>query len=409
MGPPGLNGEAASEAADCPRIDSLSVVAAASLLVGLNQLIINIQPLLLGALARYNGLTDTQLGLISSSLVGGALCATSTAPFWVRKVNWRRFTSLSILAASAMLFAASRITSFEGLCFAFAAIGLLKGGIGMPSFACLGDTSAPERNFGTSVAVQSALAALAGFPMAAWLIPAYGAPGVLYGLILALMLGLVAARFIPAKGRPGTALTAEPGSSNVITITPSLLPFIAVMLAMMLFTIGVTSFWFFLERIGDARHVPAATIGLAVSGTALVTIPGSICVTWLSRWLNGLQFAVIGSLFIMAGYGLVALGGEALFLVGSLVFAFGWGIAQPGYWALARETDPTARLFVLSSAIAGFAAVMTGFIAGPVIVASGFDGLIAAAGAGIAAGAAMAALARRMAQGRRRMPAPVAT
>jgi|UPI0003B66EA5 MFS family permease len=378
-------------------VDRGSAIAAASLLIALNQLVINVQPLLIGALARHRGLDDGELGLVSSALVGGALLASSTAPFWVRRVNWRRTTTLALLLAALMFWVTSLVTGFGWLCLAFALAGLMKGMIGAPSFVCLGDTSRPERNFGTSVAVQAIVAAAAAVPMAGYLIPAYGLSGVLYSLIAAMAVGLVAVRFLPASGRG----SEQAHGARVKVPAWRLLPFIAVLLAMMLFTIGVTSFWFFLERIGTAQSIPAATIGLAVSGTALVSIPGSFAVTWLSRWLGGLQFIVLGSLLIVAGFALVAVPEPVAFMAGSLIFAIGWGIAQPGYWALAREADPTSRLFVLSSAVAGLASVITGLIAGPMIGLNGYTGLIVMSGLFVAAGIALCVLIKPIAA---RMP-----
>lgn len=370
-------------------VDRWTAIAAASILVGINQLIVNVQPLLLGALARHDGLSDTQLGLISSALIGGASIASATGPAWVRSVNWRTATAVFIAGAALALAAATRSEQFGILCAIFFMMGTMKGGIGVPSFVCLGDSANPERNFGTSVAIQASMAALAAVPMAAYLIPAFGPNGVYYSLIGALLFGIAALPFLP----PGGEVRTTKKDRQRIILTPELLPFLAMMIAMILFTVGVTGFWFFLERIGTAKHIPESTIGIAVSGTALISIPGSFCVTWLSRWLSGLRFVLLGSLLILLGYGLIALPSARTFLSGSLIFAFGWGVAQPGYWALASQTDTTARLFALSPAAAGIASVIAGLVSGPVIVASGYDGLMAFAASAIAAGMLLALLA----------------
>ena len=381
-----------NERAESRAVDHWTAIAAASLMVGINQLIINVQPLLLGALAENQGLTDTQLGLVSSALIGGSTCASLTAPLWVRRFDWRSVTTLFSLGAAAALFAASNVQTFTSLCLLFFGIGLLKGALGAPSFVSLGDSSKPERNFGISVTVQAGLAALAGAPMAAYLIPAYGVDGVYFSLIGALAVGLLAVRFLPRHGR---AQKVDEPRKRII-VNSALLPFALVMLAMFLFTIGVTAFWFFLERIGTSKNVPAVTIGLAVSGTALITIAGSFLVTLLARWLGGLSLTVIGSLLIVLGYAFVLLPNPGTFFSGSLIFAFGWGICQPGYWALARAADPTARLFVLSSAVAGLGSVATGFLAGPIIGAVDYNGLTILAGSAILCGMMLCILSSRL-------------
>src|SRR5690349_7721498 len=123
--------EASGQASD---VDRWTAVGAASILIAITQLVVNVQPLLLGSLAVHEGYTDRQLGIASSALVGGASLISATGPLWVRRVNWRTATLGFLLASLVSIWLTSLVTSFAALCAAFALLGLLQGGIGVPAF-----------------------------------------------------------------------------------------------------------------------------------------------------------------------------------------------------------------------------------------------------------------------------------
>lgn len=384
-------------------VDAPSAVAAASYLVGINQLISNLQPLVLGALADAYHLRDAQLGHISSIFIGFNTLAVLSAPLWVRRVNWRTITMATVVLAALTLALGAALSTLPAVLLLFAVLGLIKGTLGAPAFASLGDTANPDRSYAASLIFQSLLAAAAAIPVAEWLVPGYGVVGLFLGLAALVATGLVAARWLPSSGAaPVDPATGE--RSSLFRPRSVLAPAIG-LFALGLFVCGIVSFWYFAERIGAARGVPHGLIGAAVSLCSLATILTAGVVAWLGGRVPSLWFVVLGNLVVLGGYLCLILPQDLAFMIAATLFAMGWGLAQPGYWTIIRKVDVTGRLFVAAPAAGGLAGVLTGIIAGPIIERGGYAGLILFSSALLAASAVVLLLAARAGASAARGPA----
>lgn len=376
-----------------PPVDAPSAVAAAAYLIGINQLIVNLQPLVLGALAETYHLSDTQLGHVSAIFIGFNTVAVLSAPFWVRRVNWRTLTTLAVALAAGTLAAGSMLSSLPAILVLFAVLGVVKGTLGAPSFASLGDTANPDRSYAASLISQSLLAAAVAVPFAQWIIPKYGVVGLFLGLAGLVATGLVAARWLPADGAvPSSEVERAPKAP--LRSRGVLAPAIG-LLALGLFVSGILSFWYFVERIGVARGVPHGLIGAAVGLCSLATVATAGIVAWLGGRLASLWFVGVGNLVILAGYACLTVDGNLAFIAVAVLFAMGWGFAQPGYWTVIRKVDATGRLFVAAPAAGGLAGVVTGIVAGPIIEHGGYTALIFFSSVALAASAICLVLAQR--------------
>lgn len=377
-----------------PAVDAPSAVAAAAYLIGINQLIVNLQPLVLGALAGAYGLGDAQLGHISAIFIGFNTLAVLSAPIWVRRVNWRVLTTIAVTLAAATLAAGSALSTLPAILLLFAVLGVIKGTLGAPAFASLGDTANPDRSYATSLIVQSVLAAGAAVAAAEWLVPRYSVSGLLLGLAAVAATGLLATRWLPTAGA-----APAPTATNPTTAMPSwrgaLAPAVG-LLALGLFVCGILSFWYFAERIGASRGVPAGLIGAAVSLCSLATVATAGLVAWLGGRLASLWFVAAGNLVVIAGYVCLTSKADAAFVMAAILFAMGWGFAQPGYWTIIRKVDASGRLFVAAPAAGGVAGVLTGLAAGPVIEQGGYTALILSSAALLTASAVCLLLAERI-------------
>lgn len=355
-------------------VDAPSAIAAASYLIGLNMLIVNIQPLVLGALATGYGFTDRQLGHVSAVFVGFNTLATLSAPLWVRRLNWRIFSMAAVTAATLVLasgLAVREATSIFGL---FALLGLLKGCVGAPSFASLGDTSNPDRSYGVSVVVQSSLSAVAAIPVSAYVIPRFGVPGLFLSLAIVLMTGLVACRWLPIEGRPHRVEQADRPTARVFSAAA--IPALVATLGLALFGAGILAFWYFDERIGAARGASSGLIGAVVGGDSVATIMTAAIAAWFGGRLPSLVFVAGGTALVLSGLAVLEVPGDAAYAAANLAFAMGWGLGQPAFWAILRKVDVTNRLFVGAPAVGGAAGVSIGIMAGPIIEWGGYDALI---------------------------------
>jgi hypothetical protein len=374
-------------------VDAPSAVAGASYLIGINQLISNLQPLILGALATAYSLSDTQLGHVSAIFIGFNTLAVLSAPAWVRRVNWRTLSTAAVALAAGALAVGSALSTLPAILLLFAVLGVIKGILGAPSFASLGDTANPDRSYAASLISQSLLAAAAAVPVAQWLIPQHGVVGLFLGLAAIAATGLVAARWLPAAGAVAASVVAQAPKAPLLT-RGIVAPVIG-LFALGLFVCGILSFWYFVERIGVARGVPPGVVGAAVSLCALATVVTAGIVAWLGGRLASLAFVAIGNVVLLAGYACLILEGDLAFIAATILFAMGWGLAQPGYWTIIRKVDASGRLFVAAPAAGGVAGVLTGIVAGPIIERGGYTALIVFSAVALTASAVCLLLAER--------------
>lgn len=356
-------------------LDRPSSIAAASYLTSLTQLAINVQPVILGALAVGYGLGDRALGQLSAILVGCISITNLTAPFWVRRLNWRRFSLLAIVACSLVLAfgsAASKEIQFLAI---FGLLGAVQGAVGVPSFASLGDTTNPERSYGICIIFQSAVAAIAVIPLTNYIIPEFGAPGMFLFLALIVATGALVCHWLPAQGR-SAGIQQEALSEPAMPPQFAIAPLIG-LLAVCVFTGGVLGFWYFIERIGAAHGQSPGFIGISLSLGSISTIPAAGLAAWLGGRVSNRILIVVGSAGLLIAFAVLQVPGNAAFLIANLLFSMSWALAQPPYWAIIRKIDMTNRLFVVATAAQGASGVAIGLVSGPIIEAGGYPALMA--------------------------------
>ncbi len=371
-------------------LDAPSAVVAAAYISGLNLLVVNLQPLILGAFADSYGFSDRQLGQISAIFVGFATICSLTGPLWVRSVDWKSFSRLMITFALIALAAGAFLSSAVQVFALFAVLGIIKAALGIPAFASLGDGSNPDRNYGVSVGFQGLLAASVTAPSAAFIIPRYGVPGLFLTIAIVVASGLVASKWLPRRGRAKASHVIPVGDEGAGSAIPALIA----LLALALFTSAILGFWYFIERIGTGRGVPPGTIGLTLSAISLASIVTASVVAWLGGRFSSLTFVCLGTTLLVAAFAAMHLDGNAAYITSAMMFAMGWGLSQPAYYALVRKVDSTGRLFVAAPAAGGIAGVAIGVAAGPVIEQAGYLGMVTTCATLALVAAAMGFVAR---------------
>lgn len=376
--------------------DRPTVIAASAYLTGVNALVINVQPIIMGALADGRGLSSGNLGQLSAIFIAFNTLCFLGAPLWIRRVSWRSVAFLSAMGASFVILSGAVAVSFTVLLLVFALLGLVKGFMGAIAFASLGDARNPDRAYGVSVVVQSVLAALVATPLSAVVLPRWGVAGLFIVLALVFTTACIACRWLPATRAESASSEAEPDLEAPKASAAA--PAIIALAALGLFTGGIIGFWFFLERIGAARGVSGSLVGVAVSLCALSTILSAVLVAALGGRVSSMMFVWAGSAMVLAGFAALAAPGDIAFMSSALLFALGWGLAQPAYWAVVRKVDGTGRLFVAAPAVSGFAGALVGLTAGVVIAWGGYGGLIQVSGGLVMVAAILLVIARGFAR-----------
>lgn len=354
-------------------LDTPAAIAAAAYITGLNMLVVNLQPLILGAFADSYGFSDRQLGHVSAIFVGFATLCSLTGPLWVRKIDWRNFSRLMIVLAVATLATGAYLDEVSTIFALFAVLGVVKAALGIPAFASLGDGSNPDRNYGVSVGFQGLLAAAVSAPCAAFILPRFGIPGLFLTIAVLVATGLAVSRWLPRHGIMIGPAAASEGTGP----RGSFMPAVIALIALASFTAAILGFWYFIERIGAAKGVSAATIGLTLSAISAASILTASLVAWLGGRFPSMAFILVGTILLLLAFAGIQFEGSAAFIGGAILFALGWGLAQPAYYALVRIVDGSGRLFVAAPAAGGIAGVAIGMAAGPLIEQGGYNSMVA--------------------------------
>lgn len=373
-------------------LDSKGAILAASYLSALALLAVNVQPLILGALAEHYGLSDGDVGQISAALVGSYSIMTLTAPFWIRKINWRLCSLVAIVVLTVVTFAGTLATNAWQLLGIFLVFGAIQSCLAAPSFASLGDSSNPERAYAINIVLQSLVAAAVAVSLSSYVVPRFGAPGMFIFVAAFLATGMIACRWLPPYGR--TLMTDEQvRNAPSQTTSAGLAGPVLALSALFALSFGLFGFWFFNERIGTARGHSHDFIGIVLSLGSLGNIASAALAAWLGGRVGSKVLVAIGSVTLLAAYGILGIPGPVAFAACNILFSIAYGIVQPPYWAVLRKVDLTNRLFVLAPAAQGAAGIFVGLVAGSVIERSGYSMLIGLSGGSIILAGALLGLA----------------
>src|SRR5690606_39298200 len=106
-----------------------------------------VQPGFVQGLVVYLGLTDSQAGYTASAEMFGIAATTILLTFIAHKVNWRRVFTGSLIVMFITNALSTLVQDFETFTALRFASGLGAGGLVSLSFAAIGLTDKPDRNF----------------------------------------------------------------------------------------------------------------------------------------------------------------------------------------------------------------------------------------------------------------------
>lgn len=367
-----------------------AAVVAASLLTGVNQLLVNVQPLLFGVLAVRLGLDDAELGYLGAVVIAALTLGSISGPFWVRRANWRFTCALALVGAAAAFALGAAVTTLDAALLVFGAAGLFLGLLSPPAFGCLGEAENPPRAFAISVVAQSSLAAASTLALSFAIIPRFGAPGAFVSVAVAVAAALPLCRSLPRGAGSTSELSATVDGAPLLS--RAAVPAYAMLFAKGVFVAGILGYWIFVERIGVAHGIPGERIGLTISLCAVASAASAGIVGWLAGRVRLVPMIAIGTTIVIGAFIALGVPGFLAFALSNFLFAFGWGFAQSAYWGLLREVDATNRLFVAGPAAAGVGGVAAGMAAGPIIAVAGLSAMTLASGIALLAAALVAFL-----------------
>jgi len=244
-----------------------------------------VAPGIVGAAADSMGLGETQLGLLIGLYFAGFGIVSATSYLWIRKVNWRVYSSIGVIMMGFSWILAGMMEGYPTLLFLMFVVGIGAGLFASPSITILGDGTEAENGFSWMIifSVAGAAALLALFPIVAEISGFRGVTNLLGGSTLATLLLIP---LIPVnnekeeKSNESDTVKVEKFSWSNDRMTQPILS----LLVMVLFSFSFAGSWAFFERIASYAALPAAETGQALAiGTLFGTIGAPLAAFFIKR------------------------------------------------------------------------------------------------------------------------------
>jgi predicted MFS family arabinose efflux permease len=374
-------------------MDRKLVIMSAVFLSAIGAMFYNLLPMFLGVAQDYRELDNQSIGLLSSMFFAGYTLTTSTAFFWIRRVNWKIVTLLALIIGSMALILAGFSRSFTVLMICiFIAGGAFSTVYGIGATA-LGDTGNPARWFGLKISAEAMLGAVLLFLLPGTLISSFGFKGMMIGMVVAVLVLAPVLSWLPETGHTGHE--QEDGGAD---IAPGLQVAIWIALfAVTVFLFSATMIWAFVERLASTAGFEPVLVGKVLSLTLVFAVIGSMAAVVIGdRFGSGKPLAAATVLFLLA---LGLLSGTTTvtdYAIGACLLTTAIGLGITYVITIVADLDMDGRYVVLTVPAIGIG-VMTAPAVGGMLTATQDYSTILMVGGGsvvLSLAAGMFALAR---------------
>lgn len=317
-----------------------------------------VQPGFVQGLVELLELTDKQAGYIASGEMWGLAITTVVMTFASHMVNWRHVFAVSLLIIIAGNIMSTTTTDFESFLTLRILTGLGAGGIVSLSFAAIGLTDNPDRNFGYLimwVLIYGAIGLLA-MPTAYTLV---GMTGVLWFFAMFAACALPVVRFLPISGE-----TQAQVKDDAINLPAGLK--VMALVAMLSYFLAQGAVWSYLFLIGISAGVSEQNVANGLTISQFLGIAGALTAAMLGNRIGRLAPLTVG--ILVGAASLLFIISEFDFLVYALavgVYNYAWNLVHPFLLASMASFDRGGRVVIYAVAMQ-----MIGLATGPYLAAT---------------------------------------
>ena len=336
------------------RRDPLTAVVAVGLCTFLGILPSNIIPFQIGVLVDACGLSELQASFIGTSEIAAvAVTAILVSPF-VHRVSHSKCAIAGICVAAAAQVISMLVSSFAPLliCRLLAGVGL---GLVYAAATSAGAAAInPDRMYGVAQGMALALAA----PLYA-LMGIVGARGgqFAYFLVCTILILAVfpACRWLDFDG----ALALPQSGPRGFTLRSGMV----LGLITVLFNLGLSPIWAFVERVGVNLHLGKDRVGLLLSIAGAAGVAGSLTASRVGSRVARRPVLILAFIFAAAS-GASTMSGLSVPLwgIGAFVYVYTFSFIYPYLLAVGADLDSSGRL---NTALVGMGMIANSF--GPLI------------------------------------------
>ena len=326
-------------------MDRGQVILSAVVLSALGALFYNLMPLFLGVAQDYRDLDNRSIGLLSSMFFVGYTLTTSTAFFWIRRINWKILTWLGLATGSLALLMGGYTQSHGLLMFCiFIAGGAFSIVYGIGTTA-LADTSNPARWYGLKISAEAMLGAILLYVLPGTLIVDYGFMGIMAGMVLTVVVLAPALSWLPSAGQ--TQLEQH-ATQKPLPASLKLAIWIG-LFAAATFMFSATLVWAFVERLANTAGFDGVLVGKILSLTLVFAVLGSLSAVVLgNRFGSGKPFTAATIIFLIALAWLSQTTTVSNYAVGACLLMLSVGLGISYVITIVAELDMDGRYVVLT-------------------------------------------------------------
>ena len=341
------------------KMDKGSVILGGVVVSAIGAIFYNTLPMYLGAAQDYRALSNEQIGLIGTIFFLGYTLCSSSAFFWMRKVDWRVVSYSAVAVAAFGLLIAGGGSVYATLLAGVFIAGCGFAGIYAVGTTLLSDTCNPARWYGAKITAEAAIGVVLLVILPAVVLPRWGFVGLGAALIVTLVLLAPSILLLPAQGARGEAeeeLTHGFGDKQSVWFA---------LIACALFICGQTAIWGFVERIGAGAGFDPTLVGMLLAVSLTFAVAGSLLAAWMGNRFGCLKPLIGAHLVFFTGLAALtrAHAFEAYALGACLVmFSVGLGISYAV--STIAELDPDGRFVVLSVPAIGIGVMFGPGVAG---------------------------------------------
>ncbi|RDU96237.1 MFS transporter [Trinickia dinghuensis] len=316
-----------------------------------------VQPAVVDGYVKYLGFGLESAGYAASIEVWGIALSTILLPFVSKRIDWRMVVAVSAVMMMLGNAASALVTDRDVFLAARLLVGFGAGGLISISFATVGLTRDPDRNFGYLVMWVMIYGALG-----LWLVPSVFEFGGLKPMLwFFAAFPLTVLPFVGLLPRGGDSVEAE--QSNGYELPPRMKA--CALAATLMYFVALGGIWTYLFLVGTANGFSEQRVadGLTLSQLAGV----------LGAWLVGLFGGRVGRRFTLT---VSILGGAlcSLLLIGHAAYVpfvvavcgynFFWNVAQPALLSSMAAFDRRGQMVLAATAMQ-----MVGLALGPALAA----------------------------------------
>lgn len=334
--------------------DSWTLIAAVGLGTFLGILPNNIIPFQIGVVIESLGFSEIESGILGTIEIATIALTTMLLFAVVARVSRVKMAYIGVLIAAISQCSCAYISDFNLLALMRITTGLGLGLVYAAVTSAAASANSPDRIYGIATAITLGLAVP--------LYPLMGAVGEWWGhygffwaagiIVVVTMPSFKWLKYSPVKSPD--SLVAKPSHK-----------YSAVMLSIIvvLFNLGLSPVWAFIERVGSQLGLRGDEIGLLLSLEGISGMLGAITASWCAN-RHGRKFPLILAFILCAISSTMAMSGWGVitYVLGAIIYGYIFTFVYPFLLAIGATIDPSGRL---CTGLVGLGAII--FAMGPTI------------------------------------------